>query len=92
MAQPTKTAKTGASSIQRKQKAAADKNKPVDLYSLFIKGTDSQVYVGSGVPLERAEELAVRLVTTPEVRLVRLADGSLPIADEILEDNTAAVE
>ena len=67
-----KTAKTGVTSFQKKR-AAASKNENVDLYSLFEKGTDRQVYVGTGVSLERANELAVRLVTVPEVRLVKAA-------------------
>jgi len=61
-------AKTAQSTMTpAKPKARHDDGKR---YKLYTKGTDRQVYIGDGVSLERAEDLARMLVHTPEIRLV----------------------
>ena len=61
-------AKTAAKTIT----AEAPKSKHDDgkRYKLYTVGTGHEVYLGPGVPLDRAEELARMLVDTPEIRLV----------------------
>jgi hypothetical protein len=65
--------KHAAMGIGQKVTKISDEN--VDLYSLFNRSSGMQVYVGPGVPKERAEEMAVMLVDVPEVRLVQYANG-----------------
>jgi hypothetical protein len=64
-----------AKTALQSQKSAkvVDISDDIDLYGVFLKGTDHRVYVGSGVPKAKAEELAVWLVADAEIRIVRPA-------------------
>ena len=73
--------KTALSSFQRTKARDTGAGQNVDLYSLFTPGTNTQVYAGEGVPLAKAEELAVMLVDVPEIRLVKHAGETVVVAD-----------
>lgn len=61
---------------RHQEKMAQKEAENVDLYSVFVEGTDKQVYPGKGVSLEQAERLSAGLLSKTEVRLIQAAKTS----------------